>query len=320
MASKLLEALTITPKPTVRHFRIWTGKKKFRHIAEPHEPLKSQLSAENDQLLELYEQLLVKYGLENIPQAYRQDHGVRTNAVRHKNNQIWFRFDFKSFFDTVRLKDFARFIRSRYPDINVHATDYAACFIDPDTGGLIQGSPTSGTLAGIALIPFWLELKQALPTATITQYSDDLCISGVDWMSQAEVQQAVVQCIQRSKLKVRLNTQKTRQDKAQYRCLTGVACNMDNQITCYRKDYRFYRALFHAMKTSGVQNTLLANQQTASQVAGKLAYMKHIDSTGKINKLINSYTVEFKELTALVLAEQQAKIQAKTQAKILAKI
>ena len=308
MKTKLLRALEKTPKPTVRHFQVWTGK-KYRHVAEPHEPLKSQLSEENDHILDLYEHLLTKYGLEDIPQAYRRDHGVHTNAVRHKDNKIWFRFDFKSFYDTIRLEDFAEFIRPRYKDIRVHADEYAACFIDPATGGLTQGSPTSGTLAGIALIPFWLELKKAFPTATITQYSDDLCISGVDWMSQDEVQTAVIQCINKANLKVRLNTTKTRQDEAQYRCLTGVACNMDNQVTCYRKDYRLYRALLHSMRTRGVETTLISNMKTASQLAGKLAYMKHIDSTGKITKLIDSYAAEINELKELVLAEQQARIQ-----------
>lgn len=231
--------------------------------------------------------------------------------MHHKDNKIWFRFDFKSFYDTIRLEDFAEFIRPRYKDIRVHADEYAACFIDPATGGLTQGSPTSGTLAGIALISFWLELKKAFPTATITQYSDDLCISGVDWMSQDEVQTAVIQCINKANLKVRLNTTKTRQDEAQYRCLTGVACNMDNQVTCYRKDYRLYRALLHSMKANGVEATLISNMKTASQIAGKLAYMKHIDSTGKINKLINSYAAEVEELKKLVLAEQKARTYEK---------
>lgn len=310
MKTKLLRTLEQTPKPTVRHFQIWTGK-KYRHVAEPHEPLKSQLSEENEHILDLYERLLAKYGLEDIPQAYRRKHGVHTNAVRHKNNQIWFRFDFKSFYDTIRLEDFAEFIRPRYKDIHIRADEYTACFIDPATGGLTQGSPTSGTLAGIALIPFWLELKKAFPTATITQYSDDLCISGVDWMSQNEVQTAVIQCINRANLKVKLNTTKTRQDEAQYRCLTGVACNMDNQVTCYRKDYRLYRALLHSMKTNSVEATLISNRKTASQIIGKLVYMKHIDSTGKINKLIDSYTVEIAKLKELVITEQKARTYQK---------
>ena len=308
METELLKTLNETPKPTVRHFKIWTGK-KYRQVAEPHEPLKSQLSNENYYLLNLYEQLLTKYDLENIPQAYRRNHGVHTNAIHHKNNKIWFRFDFKSFYDTIRLKDFAEFIKPLYKDIYTHSDEYSKCFIDPNTNGLIQGSPTSGTLAGIALIPFWIELKQTLPKAVITQYSDDLCISGVDHLSQKEVQTIVIQSINKAKLKVRLNTNKTRQDEAQYRCLTGVACNAENKVTCYRKDYRLYRAMLHKMKTHSVEDTLRLNKITALAVMGKLNYMKHIDSTGKIQKLIDSYPYEINKLKQLAIAEQKNKIK-----------
>lgn len=303
MKTKLLRALEQTPKPYIKHFQIWTGT-KFRHVAEPAEPLKSQLSEENDYILDLYEKILKMFDLQNIPQAYRKNHGVHTNAIRHKDNKIWFRFDFKSFYDTIRFENFAEFIRPRYKDIKVHAEQYKACFMDPVTNGLIQGSPTSGTLAGIALVPFWIELKKAFPNAIITQYSDDLCISGVDNMTQNEVQTRVIQCINKSKLKVQLNTTKTRQDKDQYRCLTGVACNHENKVTCYRKDYRKFRALFNAMTKQSVNDVLTINKISALEFMGKLNYIKHIDETKKVHKLMDKYVVQLAILKMLCLQEQ----------------
>ena len=50
MKNKLITALDETSEPYIHHFQIWTGK-KFRHVAEPFEPLKSALAEDNDCLL-----------------------------------------------------------------------------------------------------------------------------------------------------------------------------------------------------------------------------------------------------------------------------
>lgn len=305
MKSKLITALDETSEPYIHHFQIWTGK-KFRHVAEPFEPLKSALAEDNERILALYESLIRQKGLQDIPQAYRHNHGVHTNAVLHAKNRVWYRFDFKGFYDTVRFEDFAEYLKPIYPDILTNAEQYKRCFIDPRTNGLIQGSPTSGTLAGIALIKFWIELKKFLPEATITQYSDDLCISGVNF-NQHKVQSIVKTCIKRTELNVKLNTKKTRTDRYQYRCLTGVACNNDDIVTCYRKDYRAYRTLLHHMELTDAASVLKQNDMTAEKALGKLNYMLHIDQTGKIEKLMFQYSDSIQQLKNIIIEHQRAR-------------
>lgn len=300
----ILTALHNTNKPTIRHFKKWTGT-KYRSLAEPREPLKSALKHDNIRILNVYEKLLQANSMENIPQAYRKNHSVKHNALCHAENKIWYRFDFKGFYDTIRFQDFAHYLIDIYPDILTKPTEYKECFIDPLTNGLTQGSPTSGTLAGMALIPFWKELKLLLPpNAIITQYSDDLCISGVDNLTQNDVTDCVKRAIKRSGLKVKLNKKKTREDSNQYRRLTGVICNHNDQITAYRHDYRTYRALLHAMTKTSPLQVLSEVKIEPTQFMGKLSYMLYIDQTEKIQTLMSKYDDQIKIIQASIMMQQ----------------
>lgn len=149
-------------------------------------------------------------------------------------------------------------------------------------------------------------MKQLLPEATITQYSDDLCISGVN-LNQHNVQSIVKTCIKLAGLAVKLNTKKTRTDRYQYRCLTGVACNNDDIVTCYRKDYRAYRTLLHHMELTDAASVLEQNDITAEKALGKLNYMLHIDQTGKVEKLMFQYSEPIQQLKNIIIEHQRAR-------------
>ena len=81
----LLEAYSLTPQPVTHHFKRWTGT-KWRQVTEIKEPLCSALKEENQKLSLIYEEELKKYNLSDIPQAYRKEHDIRTNAKIHKTN------------------------------------------------------------------------------------------------------------------------------------------------------------------------------------------------------------------------------------------
>lgn len=301
----LKEAVKATPRPLIKHFKTWTGT-KWRTVAEPQEPLKTALKETNAVLSVLYEELLKENGLKDIPQAYRAGHSVKDNAKIHARNRTWYRYDFSGFYDTVRFEDFAPRLEAILPDIMKNANTYRDAFIDPDTNGLTQGSPTSGVLAGIACIPFWLELKRRLPKATITQYSDDLCVSGTR-LSQWETTREILDAIHTTGLQVRLNDKKTRVDTDQHRRLTGVSCNADNQLTPRRQDYRTMRSIMHNMKTKGAG--AIPEESSACKILGQLAYMKYIDTTGKIEKLETSYADVVEMLKQMQKEELCSQIQ-----------
>lgn len=303
----LLSAYNATPKPVTKHFKKWTGT-KWRQVTEIKEPLRTALQEENQKLYVIYEEELRKYDVENIPHAYRKDHGIRTNAAVHKHNKKLVKFDFSKFYDTVKWEYIKPYVLLLHPELKEKDAEYKRCFIDNDTNGVYQGGPCSGTLAGLALIPFWQELKKALPNETFTQYSDDLIISNTD-RTQAELQAIVIQCLKKANRNFCLNKKKTCTQTDHFRTVTGVHFNRNDQMTPKRTDYRRYRSLLHGL--SQAENPIFFLEsigETPSHFLGKLSYLQSIDETKKINKIIE------KSKTSLEIIKQEMTMEQKRKA------
>ena len=168
--------------------------------------------------------------------------------------------------------------------------------IDPNTGGVTQGLPVSGALAGLSLIPFWLELKKALPSNVMfTQYSDDLTFSyrhqKPNNFNIPDLTRIIYQALGRANREFLLNTTKTRQQHGAYRNVTGVSINHNNKLTSKRKDYRFLRHVLHILSQSDNLDKELAQWQIPSKASlvGKISYMRSMDDTGKIDRLIRKH-------------------------------
>lgn len=67
----------------LKRYTLPTGRK----VVEPNPELKQFLKKLNSKAVTFYEQLLNKNDLKNIPQAYRKNHSVKTNAQIHKNQK-----------------------------------------------------------------------------------------------------------------------------------------------------------------------------------------------------------------------------------------
>lgn len=305
----LLSAYAATPKPVTKHFKKWTGT-KWRQVTEIKEPLRTALQEENQKLYLIYEKELHKYGIENIPHAYRKNHSIRTNAAMHKNNKRIVKFDFSKFYDTVKWKYIKPYILLLHPELEKEEVEYKKCFIDKDTNGVYQGGPCSGTLAGLALIPFWRELKKALPNETFTQYSDDLIISNTD-KTEAQLQKIIIQCLKKAKRHFYLNKKKTCTQINHFRTITGVHVNRNNQTTPKRKDYRRYKALLHGLsKTDNPVLFLECIGETPSHFLGKLSYLQSIDETGKINTIITKSQDSLEIIKSEMIKQQTQNIGA----------
>lgn len=272
-------------KPYVKNFKVWTGT-KYRNIAEPIQTLKKVLKEENKRLLLIYERKLKEYNIEEIPQAYRKNKNVKTNAKIHKGNKYWYKFDFSKFYDSISLKSLEKILENIYEDFNDEKEKYYDYFFNPKTKGLTQGSPTSGTLAGLLLIPFWIKLKNNLKDVKITQYSDDLCISSNKKLDIKFLENLIKDILKKENIPCKINKKKTKILTNQARKLTGVACNKDNEITLKRKDYRRYRAMFNALNKSKNKEKTLSNLGfTIDEFLGRLNFYLYIDTTNKIRKL-----------------------------------
>lgn len=263
-------------KIALKRFTLKTGRK----VVEPPLPVKLKLKEYNKILSNYYETLLKEKQIENIPQAYRNNHSVKTNAMRHQYATTIHKFDFTHFYDSIPYS----LIKPHLEKLKLPLRkDY---WIDPETKGLIQGSPASGTLAGLALIPFWVNLKNAIPNAIITQYSDDLSISNTS-LSQKQCETLILKILRQQKIPCSINKKKTTTHK-NFKKVTGVVINHNHQLTTSRDWYRKTRALLHQLKN---------NQTTLEQFGYKdlnhfkqvASYHLYIDETRKLKRLFNKY-------------------------------
>lgn len=251
-----------------------------RKVVEPNPQLKLFLKALNKRASNQYENLLHQYGIADIPQAYRSKHSVKTNAERHKRQRVVHKFDFSGFYDSIPF----HIVRPYLKQLN--APLIKEYYIDPATNGLIQGSPLSGTLAGFALIPFWVELQRRLPGAIITQYSDDLAISNTT-LSQAQCERLIKRVLHQLTIPCRINAKKTTTHVV-HRRITGVTINHHNQVTTDRNFYRSLRAICNGLSYHQKSITDYGYRDMAhfKQV---LSYHLYIDDTGKVKKLLDKY-------------------------------
>lgn len=287
--------LHIADDRLIRRFKI-KNKGKIRDVNDPVTELKNILKDWNGTITDYYVHQLHKHGVSHVAHAYLPNKSIQTNAQAHLYSPV-IQFDFKGFYDSCKFEYFKGALQELDPaldDQNEHILK--RLLIDPNTGGVTQGLPVSGALAGLSLIPFWVELGKNLPdNVRFTQYSDDLTFSYVGrtppGFTVPELTQTIYETLKKTGLDFKLNADKTRTQKEQYRKITGVRINHHNQTTPSRNDYRFLRHALYILSKSDDLDKELAEWGFASKAAfvGKVSYMRSIDSTGKIDRIIMKY-------------------------------
>ena len=281
----------------IDRFTIYNKKtKKPRQVNNPIPELKQALKAWNAPLTAYYVERLKAEALTDHVHAYLPNKSIKTNAAQHAQSSV-IQFDFSKFYDHCAFDYFYHELLTMDPDLNnLDPHLLSRLIIDPNTGGVTQGLPVSGALAGLSLIPFWLELKKALPSNVMfTQYSDDLTFSYYHQKPNnfniPDLTRIIYQALGLANRKFLLNTTKTRQQHGAYRNVTGVSINHNNKLTSKRKDYRFLRHVLHILSQSDNLDKELAQWQIPSKASlvGKISYMRSMDDTGKIDRLIQKY-------------------------------
>lgn len=282
-------------KDIINRFPLKSGN-KIRWVNDPIPLLKESLKLWNVEVTEHYVNILEEKDLTLYSQAYLPNKSIKTNAKIHQHSSSIIKFDFSGFYDSVvfdYIKDDIRQLTD--------ATDYELelikrLIIDPETGGVTQGLPVSGALAGLALIPFWENLAETLDdNMMFTQYSDDLTFSKrnskSDQLFNVEyLTLKINQSLNDVNRDFDLNEKKTTIQSDQFRKITGVRINHNNQLTCSRKDYRLFRTITNVL--SKEDDTLkVLNQfgfKSRSSFTGKISYMRSIDETGKIDRVLDN--------------------------------
>jgi hypothetical protein len=289
------DLLHIADNQLIRRFKI-KNKGKSRDVNDPIPELKTILKEWNKTITDYYVHQLRKNGVAHVAHAYLPNRSIQTNAQVHLHSPI-IQFDFKGFYDSCKFEYFKDALCELDPTLtgqNEHIVK--RLLIDPNTEGVTQGLPVSGALAGLSLIPFWVELAKNLPeNVRFTQYSDDLTFSYTGrtppGFTVPVLTQKIYEVLRKTGLDFRLNAEKTRTQKAQYRKVTGIRINHHNQTTPSREDYRFLRHALYILSKSDNLDQELAVWGFASKSAfvGKVSYIRSIDSTGKIDRIIMKY-------------------------------
>lgn len=292
------QLLHIADGNLIRRFKIKGKNGKLRDVNDPIPELKAILKKWNDTITQQYIHLLKRHGVSHIPHAYLPNRSIQTNARQHLYSDVA-QFDFKGFYDSCKFEYFIHALRELDPNLTPQ-NEYMVkrLLIDPNTGGVTQGLPVSGALAGISLIPFWVELQKRLPqNIKFTQYSDDLTFSYIGKRPKEftipVLTQKIYESLHAVNLNFKLNDDKTRIQSRQYRKVTGIRINHFNQMTPSKKDYRFLRHALYILSKSDDLEKELATWGFKSKEAfiGKVSYMRSIDDTGKVNRLIMQYRV-----------------------------
>lgn len=278
----------------INRFKV-KDKNKFREVNNPIPVLKSILKDWNITMTDKYIELLELNGVSDIAHAYLPGRSIQTNTQVHLQSKI-IQFDFSGFYNSCKFdyfKDALYDLDSTMDNNNEQLV--RRLVIDPRTGGLTQGLPVSGALSGIVMIPFWVALKTKLPhNMVFTQYSDDLTFSfnGKEpkEFTIPRLSQIIYETLKEVNLEFKLNLKKTRKQEGHDRKVTGIRINHLNKTTPSKKDYRFLR---HALYILGKTKPQAFDEklkkwdiESRNSFIGKVSYMRSIDQTGKINKLI----------------------------------
>lgn len=287
--------LKISDNKLIHKFEI-KEKNKTRIVNNPRPELKVILKEWNDIITRYYVELLEEENLSNIAHAYLPNKSIRTNTQTHIYSDV-IQFDFKGFYDSCKFEYFIKHLKEFDVTINKE-NEYTIkrLLIDTETNGITQGLPVSGALAGLSLIPFWKELRNNIPEEIkFTQYSDDLTFSYTGNQPKeftiSILKKKIYESLKKCNLDFKLNNDKTRIESGHFRKITGVRINNYNQMTPSRKDYRFLRhALYILSKSDDLEKELIIwGFKSKNSFIGKIAYMRSIDDTNKVNNIIMEY-------------------------------
>lgn len=282
-----------TTTDLINRFPIKSGT-KTRWVNDPIPQLKQALKEWNQELTAYYERVLEQEHLTLYAQAYLPNKSIKTNAKIHQNSSTIIKFDFSGFYDSVHFDYIKPHIKAVTRASDDELLLIERLIIDPETNGVTQGLPVSGALAGLALVPFWSQLRKNLhKDIQFTQYSDDLTFSkqsrqAEPYFTKETLTTIIKQTLAETDRDFVLNDGKTTVQSQQFRKITGVRINHNNQLSCSRKDYRLFRTMIHVLSKESDTESVLKQFgfKSVASFTGKISYMRSIDETGKIDKLI----------------------------------
>ena len=235
--------------------------------------------------------------------AYVRGRSTIDAVKRHQgNNSKWFlKLDYHNFFGSTTPEFVFNMLSQIFPYNELVKTQrgenaikkaLSLCFLN---GGLPQGTPISPTITNLMMIPIDHSIakyaREHSPHLTYTRYADDILLSSDLKFKWQEVQNDIIEIVNKFKAPFSLNTAKTRFGSSAGRNWNlGVMLNKDNKITIgYQKKKIFKAMLFQFC--NDYKNGSPWSIEDVQHLQGLKSYYEMVEGKA-ITDLVQSYSAK----------------------------
>ncbi|MCL2797639.1 MAG: reverse transcriptase family protein [Firmicutes bacterium] len=238
--------------------------------------------------------------------AYIRGRCTKDAVERHRrNNSRWFlKLDFSNFFGSTTPEFVMSRLETIFPFSEIITIDdgngkevlrkaLSLCFLN---GGLPQGTPISPTLTNLMMIPIDHYIAKIFrdytPHICYTRYADDLLLSADISFKWSEVQQTIIEILQKFNAPFTIKKEKTHYGSRNGRnWILGLMLNKDNQISIGHKRKQMFKAMVFNM-LNDYKKGVLWSIGDAQEIGGKISYYLTIEKDN-IQKILDAYTKKF---------------------------
>lgn len=231
------------------------------------------------------------------------------NVVKIHSGKKWvLKMDIKSFYDSVPMPQIQKVVRTVCQRLKKEENTLNLLSLVTLNGKLPTGAPTSAHLANACFKPIDREIFNccSIYGVDFSRYVDDLTFSSYSKESLKIIEKRVMEILKSHGYEINPKKTKYISDNKQQNILGLVVNNYRIRLA---KDFkRRIRAMLHSYAvcngymTKKESKHLLWNERAEMQLAGYLAYIKHVDKAyyrqlkTYMNKLSTKYYVSFKIL------------------------
>lgn len=245
----------------------------LRAIAQPARSVKFVQRA-------LVQILLRELPVHECATAYRDGRSIADNARFHAGNGSIAKFDFESFFTSIRASDWRAYCVQRSINLSSEELSWTEHLLFRRTPGyrelrLAIGAPSSPVLSNALMYDFDEAVirNQENSFVQYSRYADDMTFSAprMGYLNYVEkILRRTIKEVERPRLK--LNVNKTKYITSKYsRRVTGIVLANDGRVTIGRERKRKLRSALHR-----AQMDVLSSDELRV-VAGMLGFLKAVE-------------------------------------------
>jgi RNA-directed DNA polymerase len=229
----------------------------------------------------LIENVFQKLPIHDCATAYKSGANIKANACAHKENEYLTKFDFESFFTSIKISDlskhFFKHLGNDFSETDLNSIAKISCikFDDEEDLCLSVGAPSSPILSNSILYEFDCKVYEWCTSRGIiyTRYADDLTFSTGKKNISNEVEPAIREIVNNlSYPTLKFNNKKTTHLSKKYqRRITGLIINNNNEVSLGRARKREISALIHQFSLN------LLSEKDIFKLQGLLGFAKDIE-------------------------------------------